>query len=230
MLLLHVVIVVVVLFSWIEDENITSGNIVSIIQHVWWCIDTQINFGLSDMTRKRRSCAENLQNNNLQNNRESQSFSSSAPSPIPSPSIPSSNSAAILFAPTSLGSQTSLASQTSLGSVTSAPRKSSVSRIRDAVASTSGGRLLAQILGQPQEQQSDTAMTRKDVIPSLSALAHSNIDDNQSRTDFYAEYLGLPTSCSAGDFEAQVFFLMVSQFSAKKTRNDTYGLGLYIRV
>lgn len=171
-----------VAFSWIEDENITSGNVVSILQHIWWCTDTQINIGLSNIARKRH--AEAVQNSGLK------TFNPSF--------APKSDGTTLSFNSTNLPSQ-----RKAFGPL------GRVSKLCDAVVSTSGGRLLAQYFG----QLSPDLLTAKDNSnspPSYQSEPPTSHDTNRIQTDFYAEYLALPTSCSAGDFEAQVFFLMVS--------------------
>lgn len=147
----------------------------SILQHIWWCTDTQINLGLSDVARQRHA--------EVAQKRGPKSFNSSF----------SSN-------------------HEMLSSSVSAQRKPSgrVSKLRDAVASTSGGRLLAQYFGQ---QPQDGKENRGQELGSSSNFCRG--------TAFYAEYLALPTCCSTGDFEAQVFFLMVGRPFASSSVHST---------
>lgn len=42
-------------WSWVEDEATTTGSMVAIIQHIWWCTNAQITLGLRHNAAQRRS-------------------------------------------------------------------------------------------------------------------------------------------------------------------------------
>lgn len=180
-------------YSWIEDEPTTTGSMVAVLQHVWWCTDVQITLGLRRDAAQRRN--------------------------PPSSSLARVNAC---FAPvkpaTASGNEAASLNETNpvLGV-----------RLCEAVALTSRKRLVPQHLSVGCSSASSSFSQLKVEKPAtfFATTAPPTVAETPPRwfgvpPDYYAEYLGLPTTCSTATFEAQVFTLMVGEQTSSSLGNN----------